>query len=60
MDSFMLEDEGVRDRIRQAEDFLDPSMYENDLYHRSEYCGLIICYPLQAILMHEATDRTSF
>ncbi|KAG6016862.1 hypothetical protein E4U54_000261 [Claviceps lovelessii] len=25
MDSFMLEDEGVRDRIRQAEDFLDPS-----------------------------------
>ncbi|KAG6028071.1 hypothetical protein E4U41_000780 [Claviceps citrina] len=25
MDTFMLEDEGVRDRIRQAEDFLDPS-----------------------------------
>ncbi|KAG8413736.1 MCM DNA helicase complex subunit [Metarhizium acridum] len=25
MDSFMLDDEGVRDRIRQAEDFLDPS-----------------------------------
>ncbi|KAG5928456.1 hypothetical protein E4U42_000589 [Claviceps africana] len=25
MDSFMLEDESVRDRIRQAEDFLDPS-----------------------------------
>ncbi|KAG6260880.1 hypothetical protein E4U48_008058 [Claviceps purpurea] len=25
MDAFMLEDEGVRDRIRQAEDFLDPS-----------------------------------
>lgn len=27
MDSFMLQDEGVRDRIRQAEEFLDPSMY---------------------------------
>lgn len=26
MDSFMLEDDGVRDRIRQAEEFLDPSM----------------------------------
>jgi hypothetical protein len=26
MDSFMLQDEGVRDRIRQAEEFLDPSM----------------------------------
>jgi hypothetical protein len=26
MDSFMLGDEGVRDRIRQAEEFLDPSM----------------------------------
>jgi DNA replication licensing factor MCM3 len=25
MDSFMLQDEGVRDRIRQAEEFLDPS-----------------------------------
>ncbi|KAK2612871.1 MCM DNA helicase complex subunit [Conoideocrella luteorostrata] len=25
MDSFMLQDEGVRDRIRRAEDFLDPS-----------------------------------
>lgn len=34
MDSFMLQDEAVRDRIRQAEDFLDPSTK-----HR---------YPLQA------------
>lgn len=25
MDSFMLQDEAVRDRIRQAQDFLDPS-----------------------------------
>jgi hypothetical protein len=25
MDSFMLQDDGVRDRIRQAEEFLDPS-----------------------------------
>lgn len=27
MDSFMLQDEAVRDRIRQAEEFLDPSTY---------------------------------
>ncbi len=26
MDPYMLEDDGVRDRIRQAEEFLDPSM----------------------------------
>lgn len=26
MDQFMLQDEGVIDRIRQAEEFLDPSM----------------------------------
>jgi hypothetical protein len=26
MDSFMLQDDGVRDRIRQAEEFLVPSM----------------------------------
>lgn len=31
MDTFMLQDEGVRDRIRQAEDFLDPST--NASYH---------------------------
>lgn len=28
MDSFMLQDEGVRDRIRQAEEFLDPSKHQ--------------------------------
>lgn len=28
MDSFMLQDEAVRDRIRQAEEFLDPSKRE--------------------------------
>ena len=28
----MLQDEGVRDRIRQAEEFLDPSMYTAHLF----------------------------
>lgn len=27
MDSFMLQDEGVRNRVRQAEELLDPSMH---------------------------------
>jgi hypothetical protein len=31
MDPFMLEDEGVRDRIRQAVEFLDPSMIPPNL-----------------------------
>jgi hypothetical protein len=33
MDSFMLQDEGVRDRVRQAEDFLDPSMLYFGVLH---------------------------
>ena len=31
MDSFMLQDEGVRDRIRQAEEFLDPSTRQREV-----------------------------
>jgi DNA replication licensing factor MCM3 len=37
MDSFMLQDEGVRDRIRQAEEFLDPSMYTAHSF-LAKYC----------------------
>lgn len=33
MDSFMLQDDGVRDRIRQAEEFLVPS--------KNEWCYLL-------------------
>ena len=37
MDSFMLQDEGVRDRIRQAEEFLDPSMgIPFPVFHRDQ------------------------
>ncbi|KAF4971823.1 hypothetical protein FSARC_1426 [Fusarium sarcochroum] len=45
MDSFMLQDEGVRDRIRQAEEFLDP----NDPQVRS--------YRSDIILMLQKNDR---
>ncbi|KAF4446463.1 minichromosome maintenance protein 3 [Fusarium austroafricanum] len=38
MDSFMLQDEGVRDRIRQAEEFLDP----NDPQVRSYRSDIIL------------------
>ncbi|KJZ78125.1 DNA replication licensing factor mcm3 [Hirsutella minnesotensis 3608] len=38
MDSFMLQDEGVRDRIRQAEEFLDPS----DSHTRSYRSDIIL------------------
>ncbi|KAK0388711.1 hypothetical protein NLU13_4954 [Sarocladium strictum] len=38
MDSFMLQDEGVRDRIRQAEEFLDP----NDPRARSYRSDIIL------------------
>ncbi|KAI6782701.1 DNA replication licensing factor MCM3 [Emericellopsis cladophorae] len=38
MDAFMLEDEGVRDRIRQAEEFLDPS----DSYARSYRSDIVL------------------
>lgn len=29
----MLDDDGVRDRIRQAEEFLDPSTADHPFYH---------------------------
>lgn len=35
MDSFMLQDDGVRDRIRQAEEFLVPS--EHQLYSQPSF-----------------------
>lgn len=38
MDSFMLQDEGVRDRIRQAEEFLDPSTIFISFQDYAIYC----------------------
>lgn len=37
MDGFALKDEAVRDRIRAAEEFLDPSMSINCPYSK-RYC----------------------
>lgn len=56
MDPFMLEDEGVRDRIRQAVEFLDPSMQTTAIppHDKNELTRL------QPILMLEATDQTLF
>lgn len=58
MDSFMLQDDGVRDRIRQAEEFLVPSM--NLLF--PAHIGVLpwLTSLPQMTLMPEVTDRTSF
>lgn len=53
MDGIQLRDEAVRDRVRAAQEFLDPSMVfsqvELEFANRSK-----------AIPRYEATDRTSF
>lgn len=57
MDSFMLQDEGVRDRIRQAEEFLDPSMR---LIFSYIFTRRLLMDSRQMILKFAVTDQTSF
>lgn len=57
MDSFMLQDEGVRDRIRQAEEFLDPSM---TLIFSSIFTRRLLMDSPQMILKFAVTGQTSF
>ena len=59
MDSFMLQDEGVRDRIRQAEEFLDPSMISIPLLPQVvDVHKIANLVQKQTIPMPEATDQT--
>jgi hypothetical protein len=54
MDTLQLRDEAVRDRVRAAQEFLDPRM---SLAHES----LFSANRLQLIPdQHEATDQTSY
>lgn len=56
----MLQDEGVRDRIRQAEEFLDPSMYTAS---STEYCcryRLLLTLDIKMTPKFGAIDQTSF
>lgn len=53
----MMQDEGVRDRIRQAEEFLDPSMPPLHLTFLSESDTNI--HPPKMIHTREATGQTS-
>lgn len=57
MDSFMLRDEAARDRVRQAEEFLDPRAY---LLHKPEMLEPTANCCLQMIKMCEATGPTLF
>jgi hypothetical protein len=53
MDGAYLRDEAVRDRVRAAEEFLDPSTIS----------GVTLLYPsnsMQMTIKHEATDQISF
>lgn len=57
MDSFMLRDEAARDRVRQAEEFLDPRAYLLD--RKLETVEPTANRYLQMTKMCEATDPTS-
>lgn len=58
MDSLMLRDEAARDRVRQAEEFLDPRAYLHCC--KQDIIGPPAdCCP-QMTKMYEATGPTSF
>lgn len=58
MDSFMLRDEAARDRVRQAEEFLDPRAYP--VYHRLRTLESTADSFPQMTKMYEATGPTLF
>jgi len=56
MDASQLRDETVRDRVRAAQEFLDPRM---PLSSNSPLCAVIKTNPPQLIPGNETTDQTS-
>jgi hypothetical protein len=57
MDGLMLRDEAARDRVRQAEEFLDPRAYP--VNRKRESVELTADHCPQMTKMYEATGLTS-
>ncbi len=57
MDSLMLRDEAARNRVRQAEEFLDPSELLSAFWCYT--WPPVLTFPDQTIKMRAATDLTS-
>lgn len=59
MDALMLRDEAAKERIRLAEEFLDPRKFLQPLTVRTAGTSpLTLATPMQTINMREATEPT--